>query len=64
MAFLVLAYPEIKPSDYKLIQHYRRENDGFYYNLVEPQFTILIQESIPKTSKFLICARAYFELRD
>jgi len=27
MAYLVLAYPEIKAKDYKLIQEFRRQND-------------------------------------
>ncbi len=30
MAFLVLAYPKVKQSDFDLIQEYRKENDLFY----------------------------------
>ncbi|WP_106793436.1 2'-5' RNA ligase family protein [Aquimarina sp. Aq78] len=41
MAYLVLAYPEIKKSDFDVIQNYRKENDKLFYNVVEPHFTIV-----------------------
>ncbi len=41
MAFLVLAYPKIEQSDFDLIQDYRKENDGLFYSVVKPHFTIV-----------------------
>ncbi|GAB4287776.1 MAG: hypothetical protein Kow0068_13570 [Marinilabiliales bacterium] len=41
MAYLVLAYPEIKKEDYNLIQEFRRQNDNLYFSVVDPHFTIV-----------------------
>lgn len=41
MAYLVLAYPDIKGSDYELVQNYRKNNDELFYTVVEPHFTII-----------------------
>lgn len=38
---LVLAYPEIKTEDYEWIQSIRKKYDDYYYNVVEPHFTIV-----------------------
>jgi 2'-5' RNA ligase len=40
MAFLVLAYPEIKKDDYERIQEFRKEHD-FNYHLLGPHFTLV-----------------------
>ncbi|MBG6129221.1 2'-5' RNA ligase [Aquimarina sp. EL_43] len=41
MAYLVLAYPEIKNADFDVIQNYRKENDQLFYHVVKPHFTIV-----------------------
>jgi 2'-5' RNA ligase len=41
MALLVLAYPEIAPSNYERIQEFRKLNDELYYHVVEPHFTLV-----------------------
>jgi 2'-5' RNA ligase len=41
MALLVLAYPEISPSDYQWIQAFRKTNDQLFYEVVEPHFTLV-----------------------
>ena len=41
MAFLVIAYPNIKSSDFDLIQEFRKRNDELFYSVVEPHFTIV-----------------------
>jgi len=38
---LVLGYPEIKTKDYQWIQSIRKKYDDYYYNVVEPHFTIV-----------------------
>ena len=38
---LVLAYPEIDTKDYQWIQLLRKKYDDYYYNVVEPHFTII-----------------------
>lgn len=38
---LVLAYPEIKSEDYEWIQLIRKKYDDYYFNVVEPHFTIV-----------------------
>src|SRR3990170_1668329 len=38
---LVLGYPEIKTQDYEWIQSIREKHDEYYYNVVEPHFTIV-----------------------
>lgn len=53
MAFLVLAYPKIKQSDFDLIQEYRKKNDELYYSAVEPHFTIVFPIFDQKESDFL-----------
>ncbi|HVP35440.1 MAG TPA: 2'-5' RNA ligase family protein [Terriglobales bacterium] len=40
MALLVLAYPDIKKSDYQRIQEFRKEHD-FNCDLLEPHFTLV-----------------------
>ncbi len=41
MAYLLLAYPDIKKSDFELIQNFRKENDKLFYSVVDPHFTIV-----------------------
>jgi len=41
MAYLVLAYPELRHEDFKLIQDYRKSNDELYFKIVNPHFTIV-----------------------
>ncbi len=41
MALIVLAYPEIKKSDYERIQEFRKRNDELYYHVVEPHFALV-----------------------
>ncbi len=41
MSCIVLAYPEIRKSDYQLIQNYRKEHDELFYSVVEPHFTVV-----------------------
>lgn len=41
MALLVIAYPELRSEDYTRIQNYRRNNDGLYFDIAEPHFTIV-----------------------
>lgn len=41
MTLLVIAYPELKSDDYTRIQNYRRHNDGLYFKIAEPHFTIV-----------------------
>jgi len=53
MAYLVLAYPEIKKSEFELIQKYRQENDGLFYSVVEPHFTIVFPVFDRPESEFL-----------
>jgi hypothetical protein len=40
-ALIVLAYPEIKKSDYERIQEFRKRNDELYYHVVEPHFALV-----------------------
>jgi hypothetical protein len=54
LAFLVLAYPEIEPSNFELIQVYRRKNDGLFYSIVDPHFTIVFPVFDQTESEFLI----------
>jgi hypothetical protein len=50
MAFGVLAYPNLKSSDYKFIQEFRKENDELYYSIAEPHFAFVFPiSSIGKT---------------
>ena len=53
MSYLLLAYPELDPADYRLIQEYRKQNDKLYFNLVEPHFTIVFPVSDIEESEFL-----------
>jgi 2'-5' RNA ligase len=41
MAYLVLAYPELRHEDFELIQDYRKKNDELYFKIVNPHFTIV-----------------------
>ncbi|GAB4420284.1 MAG: hypothetical protein Fur0044_17140 [Anaerolineae bacterium] len=41
MALLVLAYPEISPSDYQWIQAFRKTHDQLFFEVVEPHFTLV-----------------------
>jgi hypothetical protein len=41
MALGVLAYPEIKEDDYRLIQNFRKEFDELYYSVVRPHFAFV-----------------------
>jgi len=41
MALLVVAYPELSKSDYDRIQAFRQMHDPLYYDVVEPNFTIV-----------------------
>lgn len=41
MAYLVLAYPELKSDDFGNIQNYRKDNDELFYKVVKPHFTIV-----------------------
>ena len=34
MAYLVLAYPEVRDEDFKQIQDYRKNNDELYFKVV------------------------------
>jgi len=40
MSLLVIAYPQLAPDDYKLIQDHRREHDKLF-TVVEPHFTLV-----------------------
>ncbi len=53
MAYLVLAYPKIEQSDFDLIQEYRKKNDGLFYSVVEPHFTIIFPVFDQMESEFL-----------
>jgi len=53
MAFLVLAYPKIEQSDFDLIQDYRKKNDGLFYSVVKPHFTIVFPVFDQSESDFL-----------
>lgn len=41
MTYLVVAFPELKPEDFKLIQSNRKENDELYFNIIDPHFTLV-----------------------
>jgi hypothetical protein len=41
MAYLVIAYPELKKNDFDKIQSYRELNDKLFFNVVKPHFTIV-----------------------
>lgn len=41
MAYLVIARPELRQSDYDWIQDYRRQNDKRYFDVIEPHFTFV-----------------------
>jgi 2'-5' RNA ligase len=41
LAYLVLAYPEVRDEDFKQIQDYRKNNDELYFKVVNPHFTIV-----------------------
>jgi len=41
MAYLALAYPELKTEDYNWIQSFRKDNDELYFKVVAPHFTIV-----------------------
>lgn len=41
MAFLILAYPQLSSDDFAMIQDYRKDHDGLYYQVVDPHFTIV-----------------------
>jgi hypothetical protein len=53
MAFLVLAFPKIKKSDFDLIQECRKQNDELFYSVVEPHFTIVFPVFDLDESEFL-----------
>ena len=46
MAKLVLAYPELKDTDFKHIQAFREKYDILFFKKVRPHFTLLISDSI------------------
>ena len=41
MALLVIAVPEFSALDYDKIQSFRAKNDGLFYGVVEPHFTLV-----------------------
>lgn len=41
MAYLVVAYPQLRQSDFDWVQAYRKQNDPRYYSVIEPHFTIV-----------------------
>lgn len=41
MAYLVIAYPDLKQNDFQLIQGYRKHNDSLFYSVVKPHFTVV-----------------------
>lgn len=41
MALGVLAYPVLKPEDYKRIQDFRKKNDQLYYEVAEPHVAFI-----------------------
>jgi 2'-5' RNA ligase superfamily len=41
MSLLLLAYPTLSPGDFERIQKFRNHNDGLYYQVVEPHFTLM-----------------------
>lgn len=45
MAYLVLAYPELKGTDFETIQNYRKDKDGLFFNVVNPHFTVVFPMS-------------------
>ena len=49
MALGICAYPKLTKSDYKIIQHFRKENDELYYLIAEPHFAFVFP--IDKISK-------------
>ena len=53
MALLVLAYPELADSDFKLIQKFRKENDELFYQTVEPHFTLVFPVFGIEKQKFI-----------
>lgn len=53
MALGVLAYPNLKDEDYRVIQRFRKENDGLYYLVVEPHFSFVFPVENFKKEKFI-----------
>jgi len=45
MAYLVIAYPKLSPTDLGVIQQYRRQHDPRYFTVVEPHFTVVFAVS-------------------
>lgn len=41
MAYLVLAYPELRNEDFEQIQNYRKHFDELFFRVVNPHFTIV-----------------------
>jgi len=53
MAYLVLAYPEVRDEDFKQIQDYRKNNDELYFKVVNPYFTIVFPVFDPLKDDFV-----------
>ena len=41
MSLLVIAYPELTDTDFKLIQDYRKDHGQLYYKVVKPHVTLI-----------------------
>ena len=41
MAYGVLAYPQLKNTDYTFIQEFRKKYDALYYTVIEPHFSFV-----------------------
>lgn len=41
MAYGVLAYPQLKNTDYTFIQEFRKKYDALYYSVIEPHFSFV-----------------------
>lgn len=53
MPLLVLAYPDLRASDFELIQSYRKQKDELFYNIVDPHFTIVFPYNTDNTDAFI-----------
>jgi len=59
MHYVVLAYPEISPSDYKLIQGIRKVHDR-QFAMVEPHFTVVFPTAKVSESELLKYAQSLY----
>lgn len=57
MSYLVIAYPNLKEADIKLIQDYRKVHDELFYTVVSPHFTFVFPVFDFNESDFLDTVR-------